>query len=580
MWTRYIGVLLLITGLLFTACGPGASSPTTPGSGRGTSSPATEGPKTIVIGVTSAVTALPIMGSSTTAGGWQSLNELYAQGLVTADHTVRQPIPRLATAVPSLDDGSIEILPDGRMKTVYRLRHDVTWQDGEPFTAQDLVFSYQVSTDRNLPRLNVDAISQMDSVEATDDSTFVIYFKGPYYQADSIGLRALWPLPRHLLEEGYTTLDPQAFINLPYWTTEYVHLGPFRLSEFRAGEQLTFDAYPGYFLGAPKLSRVIVKVFNDENVLYAGVLSGSVDMMMDNSLPADLAFQLKEQWDANGTGTVHVGTGTTRFLAAQFDPNLQSQPAVLDPRVRQALYLAVDRHAVSDVVNRGHGELVANSLLPPGDRLYNAVQDGLARFSFDPGRARDLLQQTGWQFPDAGGILVGTGGQRLTTELWTTEGADNEIAVIADYWKQVGVSTEQYVVPGSLVRDRQYRQTYPGFETSARGSGDAILTRFDPRESAAPPNYSGSNRGHYANPDFAPLIDRYRQSVQAAERAQVIKAISDLVAQDLPVMPLYFDPTTPGVRKGVVALDDFAGGAEAAQLYGTFSRNAHEWEVR
>src|SRR5262249_18388003 len=94
-------------------------------------------PKTLVVGLSHSVSSLSIMGSSTTAGGWQSLNELHSQGLVTADRDVARPVARLATEIPSLERGTITMLPDGRMKTVYALRSDVTWQDGTPFTAQD-----------------------------------------------------------------------------------------------------------------------------------------------------------------------------------------------------------------------------------------------------------------------------------------------------------------------------------------------------------------------------------------------------------------------------------------------------------
>jgi ABC-type transport system substrate-binding protein len=130
------------------------------------------------------------------------------------------------------------------------------------------------------------------------------------------------------------------------------------------------------------------------------------------------------------------------------------------------------------------------------------------------------------------------------------------------------------------VRDREARSRYPGFETSARGSGDSILSRVDSRVSAGPRNnYSGANRGHYVNPALDGLVDRYRQSVSEQDQGQSIRAVSDSMAEDLPLMLLYFNPTTPAVRKGVKALDDFRGGAEASRLFGTFSRNANEWDI-
>jgi peptide/nickel transport system substrate-binding protein len=575
---RQQGVVVLALVILMAAgCGP-TEAPGAGGPRQGDSSgQRTGGQRTLTIGINGSVDALSIMGSSTTSGGWQSVNELHSQGLVTADRDVQRPVPRLATQVPSFDNGGIELLADGRMKTTYPLRRDVTWHDGAPFTAQDMVFGYELNADRTMPFLNRDAIQEMAAVEAPDDHTVVITWRAPYFQGDSVGLRALWPHPRHILEEPYRTRDRQAFINLPYWTSDYIHLGPFRLSQFSAGESLTFQAYDGYFLGRPKIDRVIIRTYNDETALYAATIAGAVDMLMDNSLGPDLGLALKEEWDRSGQGTVYIGTGTTRFLASQFDPAVQQLPAALDPRVRQALTYAIDRRAISEVVQRGHGELVANAILPPGDRMYDAVRDGFATYSYDPTRARTMLGQLGWT-PGPDGVLVGADGRRFLTSLWTTEGGDTEIAVIADFWKQVGVQAEQYIVAGAIVRDREARTKYPGFETSARGSGDSILSRFDSRTAAVAANqYSGGNRGGYRNPEMDQLIDRYRQSVNERDLAQAARAISNLVAEDLPVSLLYYNPTTPSVRKGIRALEDFPGGAEASRLYGTFTRNAHLW---
>lgn len=569
-------LVLLVSALVLGACAPAASGPA-PRPGERSGQPARQ--KTLNIAISNAVDALSIMGSSTTSGGWQSLNELHSNGLVTADRDVQRPVPRLATQVPSFGNSLIEMLADGRMKTVYPLRRDVTWQDGAPFSAQDMVFAFELNSDRNMPFLNRDAIQEMHSVEALDDHTFVIYWRAPYYQADSIGVRALWPHPRHILEQPYRTLAREAFINLPYWTSDYVHLGPFRLTAFRAGEDLEFAAFDGYFLGRPKIDRVLLRVFNDENTLYAAMLADAIDLLMDNSLSSDLGLQLKDEWDRSGKGTVHVGMGTTRFLTPQFDPQIQTLPAVLDPRVRHALLHAIDRKALSEVTQRGHGELVANALLPPGDRMHEAVKDGFARFVHDSPRARNLLAELGWT-PGADGVLVGPDGRRFATQLWTTEGAENEIAIIADYWKQIGVSAEQTIIAGAIVRDREARSKYPGFETSARGSGDSILSRVDSRvASTARNNYSGANRGGYRHPRMDELIDRYRQSISEQDQTQAIRAISDTMVEDLPLMLLYFNPTSPAVRKGVKAYDDFRGGAEASRLFGTFSRNSHEWDL-
>jgi peptide/nickel transport system substrate-binding protein len=464
------------------------------------------------------------------------------------------------------------------MKAIYPLRPGVTWHDGQPFTAQDLMFSFELAMDQGVPKPALSAISQMDSAEAPDDQTFVIYWKAPYYQADSVGLRAFWPVPRHIMEQPYRTLDRQAFTNLPYWTTEFVHLGPFKLEELRPGDSVIFSAYDHYFLGRPKVDRIIVRIFGSENGLYAATLAGAVDILVDSSLGADRGLELAETWERDGKGTVHIGNGSTRFIAPQFDPALQKQPALLDPRIRAALLYATDRQLLSQLMQHGHGERVATALLPPGDRLYDAVKDGLAHFVYDPAQARRIIGEAGWsQGPD--GIMVNAAGARLVVPLWVTEGSENEIAALADFWKQAGVEGEQNIVPSPLVRDRQYRQAYSGVEISGAGAGDSILIRVDGRESTNPPNYFGNNRGHYASPRLDGLMDRYRASVAPADQARAMKDLSDFWAEDLPVMPLYYGATTPAVRTGIKALDDYRGSADGAQIYGTVTRNAHEWDV-
>src|SRR5439155_16213988 len=114
-----------------------------------------------------------------------------------------------------------------------------------------------------------------------------ISWKQPYYQADALGLQLFWPLPAHVLEADYDAMvgqqkDVQAFMSKPFWTSEYLHVGPFRLVEFNAGIEAAFEAVPDYFLGRPKVDRIVVKQIPDNNTLLASILAGSVDLSTDN----------------------------------------------------------------------------------------------------------------------------------------------------------------------------------------------------------------------------------------------------------------------------------------------------------
>lgn len=571
--------LTLIAVLTLAACAaPGARSPDQQEAGTPRRT------KAVTIGVTSGVQAMGIMGAPTTAGGWHSVNEVHSNGLITSEATSRKPIGQLAERVPSLGDGTVSILPDGRMRVVYQLRRGVTWQDGAPFTARDLEFSFRLNSDPGIPSIQRDVINRIQSVEAPDDTTFVLYFQTPYYLGATLGLRPFWPQPQHLLGTAYdryqATGNADEIINLPYWTSEYVHLGPFRLTNFDPGEGMDFQGYEGYFLGRPKLDVVRVRTFSDQNTLFSNLLAGTVDIIPDIALNSELGFQLMERWERSGDGKVHVKRGITWFLAPQWRPQVQGEPTVLDVRVRAALYHALDREALSDGLQSGHPELAAWSLLPPGHEFYEPTKDGFRPYAYNPDRARALLQEVGWTHGPDGILRHSSDGRRFRQSLWTTPGRDREISAFADYWRRIGAEVEEQTVPAAQVRNLEYRAQYPNWESSAQGGGDAILGRLgDPTGPARPETRWVGERGGYDDPRARELVLRYRSSLSPSDQSQAMKAISDFVAAELPILVLYYLPDHVGVRKGVKAFNDIEGGAEAAQPYGTYSRNSHLWDL-
>src|SRR5205823_14471138 len=132
----------------------------------------------------------------------------------------RTPVGRLAERAPSLADGGITMLPDGRMRVVFALRKGVTWQDGTPFTAEDMLFSYRIGGPDGIPQYLNGAVQYMSSVEASDPYTLVITYRAPYFQGALLGPFMFWPLPQHLLGEAYqrylATKNPDEVLNSPY----------------------------------------------------------------------------------------------------------------------------------------------------------------------------------------------------------------------------------------------------------------------------------------------------------------------------------------------------------------------------
>jgi peptide/nickel transport system substrate-binding protein len=326
------------------------------------------------------------------------------------------------------------------------------------------------------------------------------------------------------------------------------------------------------------VDRFVVKQFADDNAAYASIMAGAIDLSTEGVLSAERAFELKELWERTDGGSVYIGTGNIGFVSVQFDSTLADyQPALQDKQVRHALYTGVDRAAYADVAIRGHPERGADAILPNDDPLYSYVKGGMDRFSYDPNRASALLQEAGWR-RGADGVLVNAAGAPFTV---LVRGNAQTATVLVDMWKKLGVDGREYVISAQLTRDRALRSQFPGVEITARGSRDSILTRLECTEIPSAQNaYGGNNRGKWCNQQYEDLVARYRGSLRLEERGQALKEIQDLIAEELPYMVLSVGISSPFARKGVTAFkDDFAGGSDAGRIYGTFSRNAHEWDI-
>ena len=258
--------------------------------------------------------------------GVAEIEQLVHAGLTQTDHTGTLQ-GALAEAVPTAN-GLWKVFPDGRMETTWRIRDGARWQDGTPFTAEDLVFSATVAQDAQLPLMRNPTLSLVERVLALDARTLVLEWKQPFIDADTIfaangGVQHL-PLPKHLLEEAYRDNKP-GFEALPYWAAEFVGLGPYRIQEWVLGSfPLMLRANETFVLGRPKIDLIEVRAYPDPNILQAALLAEAVDFPLGTSRSTsfDLALDLQQRW----RGTVHFSPGNVVMLRPQL---LNSVPPVV-----------------------------------------------------------------------------------------------------------------------------------------------------------------------------------------------------------------------------------------------------------
>src|SRR5581483_3559221 len=144
------------------------------------------------------------------------------------------------------------------------------------------------------------------------------------------------------------------FMNLPYWTTDYVHLGPFRLIDYGQGENVVFSRFDSYFRGRPAVERIVIRAFNDANILLASVKAADVDVLAERALAADVYLDQQDEWRRSGGGQIMARQDNWSYVWFQFDPRW-AQPIEIsqDVRIRRGLIDALDRDGLRDFLFRG-----------------------------------------------------------------------------------------------------------------------------------------------------------------------------------------------------------------------------------
>ena len=232
---------------------------------------------------------------------------------------------QLAAEQISTDRGTWRLNSDGSMDTTWKVRPDVKWHDGTQLTSDDLLFSYTVYRDPEVPTASGQALGLMTSATAPDPLTFVVHWSSPYVKADEA--QGLIPMPQHLLEETYRT-DKTNFANSPRFGAEFIGLGPYRLASWQGAIQMDFVRFEDYYMGRPPLDRVVVRFLADANTMVANILAGSVDVLLPIGVDMEAALEVKRRWEGTGNYVTTDSSGRLRYIEIQHEPRDSSSQRV------------------------------------------------------------------------------------------------------------------------------------------------------------------------------------------------------------------------------------------------------------
>jgi peptide/nickel transport system substrate-binding protein len=437
------------------------------------------------------------------------LSGLVYQGLIYVDKD-RNIKPQLAE--------SWDASPDGTTFT-FHLRKGVTWQDGQPLSASDVVFTYTQITPKYVATASSAFKSILQKVEALDPSTVRLTLSkqyGPFLSFLGVPI-----VPEHLYSGTDYSTNPHN--RMPVGT------GPFKLTNWTPGDSMTFDRYDGYWKpGQPYLDSVVIKIIPQGPSRIAALKAGEVDYLpYTEVLPQDFA-SIKD--DPN----IQWATGLTSQAQVMLTPNIQKEP-FSNKAFRQALYYAIDRPTMVKQITLDVDSVPLSAIHKSISWAQSPDVDLGKLYPFDPARANQML--------DAAGYARGSDGNRTRPlNLLVEIGRPNFDTIsqfVQQQWKAIGIPLQLMPLDRQVMQDTVYvKRDFDVNLNELNSSGDPEvgIARLYTCESIQPVPLT--NGAGYCNDSVDQLFAAGAGPYDPAARGPSYASVVKILADDLPTLPL------------------------------------------
>ena len=278
---------------------------------------------------------------------------------------------------------SYEVLEEGKLLR-FKLREDILWEDGTPFTAHDVEFTYRLIIDPKTPTAYAGDYRMISEFTRTGEYTFEVRYNQPFSRSLITWMHNV--LPKHLLQDENLLDTPLA--------RKPVSVGTYRFKEWAYGSHMVMESNPGYFLGQPYIDELVYRFIPDLSTIFLELRARRLDM--GSLTPLQYLRQTNgPEWDEYWQKYRYLASGYT-FLGYNLE-----HPFFKDVRVRQALSHAIDCRELIKGVLFGQGEITVGPY-KPGTWVYN---DKLTPYAHDPKKSLELLAEAGIMDRDGDGVL-------------------------------------------------------------------------------------------------------------------------------------------------------------------------------
>jgi peptide/nickel transport system substrate-binding protein len=471
-------------------------------------------------------------------------------------------VPVLAASIPGREDGTLAA--DGKSVT-WKLKQGVTWHDGKPFTADDVVFNWEYA--RNPATAATTSGSYVDVVaEKVDDYTVKVSFKKPTpFWADAfVGVRGMI-IPKHLFADYMGEKSRDAPTNL-----KPVGTGPYKFKDFKPGDMVTGEINPNYHMpNRPYFDAFEMKGGGDAVSAARAVLqTGEFDFAWNLQVEDEILQRLEK----GGKGKVSISPGgniehiqlNTTDPWTEVDGERSSlktkHPTLSDPAVRQALSLLVDKNSVEKFIYGRTGNATANFVNnPPKFRSKDT------KFEFNIDKANDILEKAGWAKGSDG--IRAKDGKKLKYVYQTSinQPRQKTQAIVKQACQKAGIDIEVKAVTASVFfsSDVANPDTYTKFYTDlqmytttmTQPDPEVFMLQFCSWEAATKENkWQGRNITRWQNKEYDDTHKAASVEIDPVKRAALLIKLNDMVVNDQVVIPVVARPAVQAMSTKLVAV--------------------------
>lgn len=420
---------------------------------------------------------------------------------------------------------SFEQSEDGLTWT-FKLRQGVLFHDGSELTSTDVKASIELASDPDSPSAFSIYAGSIKEIETPDDYTVIFHLKS----VDTIFLFELSNI--YILKaDNIVGKTEQEIAANPIGT------GPYVFVEQVKEDHIDLKYNENYWGEEPEFKNVRFRPISNDATRTATMLSGEIDFMMD--VPVRDAERL-----ANADGIELLTRQGLREIYVNLDARPDSpffpegENPMADARVREAMFLAIDRETIIKNVMNGHAYLM-NSIVPQG----YVGEEEVDLPNYNPEKAMELLAEAG--YPDGFEITFDAPNDRYVN--------DAEIAqAVTAYWEKIGIKVNLNLMPKSnffthiSVRENNTMALMTGW-SDASVDGVSLLKDMVHTYNREV-NYGSVNRGHYSNPEVDKLIEKALAEPDVEKRAEIVKEANQLSAFEYPVLPLHYEEDSYAIK--------------------------------